>query len=96
MSQHRFLGHLVGAIRIDCFQEPAVFKHRLLALMQELRREPPLDPRVPVQVPGDPEKTATRERLEKGIPLSPAVYEALSALRVECGVTTELRERVAA
>lgn len=70
MSQKRFLGHFISAIRIDCFQDKRVFKKRLSCMLRELRKEPPLDKKTPVLVAGDPEKRIAKERSRKGIPLS--------------------------
>jgi LDH2 family malate/lactate/ureidoglycolate dehydrogenase len=80
MSQKRLLGHCLLALRIDCFQEPVAFKKRLAMMLDELRREPRLEPDVPVQVPGDPEKRHARERTAEGVPLAAADVEALAKL----------------
>lgn len=77
LNQKRFLGHFVCAMRIDCFQDKKVFKKRMAGLLKELRNEPPLDKNIPVQVAGDPEKAAQKERAEKGIPVSDSLYENL-------------------
>ena len=67
LSEKRFLGHFVSAMRIDCFQEKDVFKERLSKMAKELRSEPTLNPDIPVQVAGDPEKKVKKERLKSGI-----------------------------
>lgn len=86
LSAKRFLGHGLLALRIDRFEEPAVFKRRLAEMMRELRQEPPADPAIPVQVPGDPEKRVAEERIASGIPLSAADSEALKRLGTTYGV----------
>lgn len=86
MSEHRRLGHLIGAIRIDCFQEPASFKRRLAALLRELRNEPRLDSAVPIQVAGDPEKREAQERRRRGVQLSPAELQPLNELAEAYGL----------
>lgn len=87
LSQKRFLGHFISAIRIDCFQDVRLFKSRLSTMMNELRREPRYDPNIPVQVPGDPEKQTARQRATEGIPLASAEFESLSKIAKECDVS---------
>lgn len=86
MSQRRLLAHFVSALRIDCFQDPAVFKARLSGMLRELRSEPRANPDVPIQIPGDPEKRHARQRAKTGIPLSEEEARALAALAKEYGV----------
>jgi len=89
MSDKRLLGHFFMALRIDCFEDPMVFKKRLKEMMDALRREPPRDAAVPVQVPGDPEKAFSRERSRTGIPVPESLANQLSALAREYGVPFE-------
>lgn len=86
MSQKRFLGQFVIAMKIDCFQNKEVFKERLSAMMKELRNEPALDRNIPVQVAGDPEKKNYEERIKKGIPLKPSEYEAFQKMSKEYSI----------
>lgn len=86
MSERRYLGHFIIAMRIDCFQDKDLFKRRLSEMMLELRREPPLEARIPVRIAGDPEKEIAEERTEKGIPLRSTEYKALSKLGEEYGI----------
>ena len=86
MSQKRFLGQFVIAMKIDCFQNKEVFKERLSAMMKELRNEPALDRNIPVQVAGDPEKKNYEERMIKGIPLKPSEYEAFQKMSKEYSI----------
>ena len=69
MNEKRLLGHYFMAIRIDCFEEPLRFKKKLKEMMDALRKEPSLDPNIPIMVPGDPEKISFKERSEYGIPV---------------------------
>ena len=89
MSQKRFLGHFIIAIRIDCCQEKEVFKKRLSALMDELRNEPPADKSTAVQVAGDPEKRIYKERIKNGIPMKPHDYEEFKKIGMQYGVCFE-------
>lgn len=86
MSEKRFLGHFISAIRIDCFQDKDVFKERMALMINELRKEPPMDASVPVQVAGDPEKRMSNERTGRGIPLSVIEYKAFVDLAAEYNV----------
>lgn len=83
MSQQRNLGQFISAMRVDCFQDKDVFKKRLSVMMNELRREPSLDEKMPVQVAGDPEKKIAEKRKRTGIPLKTAEYDALRSLGLE-------------
>jgi LDH2 family malate/lactate/ureidoglycolate dehydrogenase len=96
MRERRRLAHVVAAIRVDAFEEPARFKRRLAELLQELRREPRADPRAPIQVAGDPEKRCAEERLRQGIPLGPVELEQLNALAGACGLDPVGQAREAA
>jgi ureidoglycolate dehydrogenase (NAD+) len=80
MDEKRQLGHFFMAIRIDCFEKPAVFKKRLKNMMEAVRREPSRDPALPIMVPGDPEKAFFRERSRAGIPVSDHLYIQLAKL----------------
>lgn len=82
----RYLGQFICAIRIDCFQDPQAFKKRMRAMMDELRSEPRLQAQVPVQVAGDPEKAAERERSSRGIPVPKALLKEFEAIGEELGV----------
>ncbi|MFA5316405.1 MAG: Ldh family oxidoreductase [Dehalococcoidales bacterium] len=86
LSQKRFLGHFICAMRIDCFQESKLFKKRMAALLKELRSESPMDRNVPVQVAGDPEKKSAAIRSKEGIPMTEAEIQAFRKLSEEYGV----------
>jgi ureidoglycolate dehydrogenase (NAD+) len=86
LSEKRYLGHFISAIRIDCFQEPSVFKKRMRQLVEELRSEPPSIKDGPVQVAGDPEKKAQAERLKNGIPLTKEEVTSLKDLGAGYGI----------
>ena len=89
MSQKRFLGHFISAIRIDCFQDKNTFKKRLSQMMTELRNEVPQDRTVPVQVPGDPEKKQYEVRRKAGIPIKQTEYETFKKLGKEYDIRFE-------
>lgn len=83
MSEKRFLGHFVCAIRIDCFQDTEVFKKRLSEVTKELRSEPSLEEDRPIQVAGDPEKKCKDNRRKNGIPISFVEYQAFERIDKE-------------
>lgn len=87
MSEKRFLGHFIIAMRIDCFQDKDVFKERLSVMMKELRNEPRLGKDISVQVAGDPEKKIAEERRKKGIPLKTTEYEAFKKIGEEYSIS---------
>lgn len=80
LSQKRYLGQFYGAIRIDVFEDVSRFKSRLQELVNNLRNEVRQDASVPIQVAGDPEKTAKRDREKNGIPLYVNELENLNSL----------------
>ena len=83
LSQKRFLGHFIIALRINCFQAMDVFKERFSHMIQELRNEPCMDTSNPIQMPGDPEKNIFRIRKKAGIPLSLEEYSVLQSIGQE-------------
>jgi LDH2 family malate/lactate/ureidoglycolate dehydrogenase len=74
------VGHFFLVLDPRCFRETGEFEESLDALLDALRACPPLDPREPVRVAGDPEYATQAERESAGIPLSRAVLEDLRAV----------------
>ena len=79
-------GHFMMAINVAFFMRPAEFKERVDSLIRHLRATPPLDPAVPVSVPGDRSARAQKERLERGIPVPERLRQRLLHLAAELGV----------
>ncbi len=73
-------GQMFMAWRVDAFRDVQDFKDALSAMCIELRAMDPLDPAMPVLVPGDPEMTATRFNMEHGVPIRKPVFEELKVL----------------
>jgi ureidoglycolate dehydrogenase (NAD+) len=94
VSEKRDLGHFFMAIRIDCFEEPGLFKKRLKEMMDALRNEPARDEKSPVLVPGDPEKACSRERSANGIPIPESLLHELAELAVRYHVPSDLPRQV--
>lgn len=86
LSKKRYLGHFFGAIRIDAFEDVATFKTRMQKLADDLRSEPALDPSIPMQVAGDPEKRTQQDYAANGIPLFASDVDALNALGLRLGI----------
>jgi LDH2 family malate/lactate/ureidoglycolate dehydrogenase len=86
LSEKRYLGQFYGAMRIDVFEDVKRFKSRLQELVDNLRSEARQDPSIPIQVAGDPEKAAQREREQDGIPLYASELASLNALAVRLGM----------
>lgn len=87
LERKRFLGHFFIAIRLEFFIPIKDFKLRMRQMMNEVRAEPAKDPNAPIQVPGDPEKRATRKRMTEGIPLGPEEFDSLKKISKEHGVS---------
>lgn len=90
LSKKRKLAHFFGAINIGKFIKVGIFKKRLKGLITELRNEPPLDPRLPVLVPGDPEKQAQEFRLKNGIPLTEQTVKKINHFVIKQRLPQEL------
>lgn len=86
LSEKRQLGHFFMAIRINAFEDPAIFKRRLKNMMDELRQEPARDSRNPVLVPGDPEKKHYAERSRAGIPAPSTLLKELELVGKNYGI----------
>ncbi len=79
ISDKRYLGQIVGAIRIDVFEEVSEFKHRLKETAIEVRALPKSDEAFDeVMIPGDPEKRMKAKRIQEGIPLNNSLIITLN------------------
>ncbi len=88
MSEKRYLGHFFGALRIDVFESPEVFKERLQKLADSVRNEPRLNRESENLMPGDPEKIMMRKRLKEGIPIAEHEMKKLNQVFKEYGIQT--------
>jgi ureidoglycolate dehydrogenase (NAD+) len=87
LSEKRFLGHFFGAFRISAFIDVDHFKRQLQTDADKIRREPRLDEKQPVMIPGDPEKLTESIRRRAGIPIKAADMERFKVLADELGIT---------
>ena len=78
-------GQMFMAWRVDAFRDVQDFKDALSAMCIELRAMDPLDPAIPVLVPGDPEMAATRINMEQGVPIRKPVFDELQILAEQLG-----------
>ncbi|MFT3936495.1 MAG: Ldh family oxidoreductase [Chitinophagaceae bacterium] len=80
------IGHFFGAMRIDAFRPAADFKLHMDQWITRFRAAKTVEGQSKVLIPGDPEREASAERMEKGIPLLHAVTENLMELGEKFGV----------
>jgi len=63
------IGHFFMAIDPKAFRAPGEFEDDVDVVIDLLHATPPVDPAVPVLVPGDPEAMMREQRLREGIPV---------------------------
>lgn len=74
------LGHFLGAMRIDAFQEAIHFKNNMDQWIERFRNTIPVNAENKVLIPGDPEREMEIERKANGVPVVNAVVEDLQKL----------------
>ena len=74
------IGHFLGAMRIDAFRPAAEFKSAMDDWINGFRNAKSKDADKKVLIPGDPERIAENERMNKGIPLLTSVIDDLNSL----------------
>lgn len=79
------IGHFLGAMRVDAFRPADEFKDHMDKWIERFRSAPAVEGEK-VLIPGDPEREMEKERMEKGIPLLPAVIKDLTQLGEKMGV----------
>lgn len=84
IHEKRNLGHFVMAMNIEAFIEPGMFKRNMKQMVSELRNASAVDPDVPIQVAGDPEKKTAAQRLKNGIPLRPVDVAFYKQVAKDC------------
>ena len=80
------LGHFFLAIDPKAFRPEGEFEDDLDEAIDVLHATPPIDPAKPVLVAGDPEAAKQAQRLQDGIPISPALGEKLRGVCARCNV----------
>jgi L-2-hydroxycarboxylate dehydrogenase (NAD+) len=81
--------HAFIAIDVTAFRPLDEFTASVDEMLAELRETPRRDERQPVLIPGDPEREAYADRIERGIPVHPAVVDQLRALGDRRGVAIQ-------
>src|SRR6267378_4450182 len=80
------LGHFFLAIDPKAFRPEGAFEDDLDAVIDVLHATPPVDPALPVLVPGDPENAARARRLREGIPIPRSLSEKIRNICQRAGV----------
>ncbi len=86
LERRRHLGHFFLAIDVARFEDPARFRRRMRALLDELRAEPARAGGPAPRAPGDPEKACERERRARGIPVPARLWTELLAIAADCAL----------
>jgi LDH2 family malate/lactate/ureidoglycolate dehydrogenase len=79
-------GHVILAMRVDCFRPADDFKRDMDRSIREIRTSQRMEGVDRIWLPGEMEFQAIRRRRERGIPIAPAVAHSLRALAAEVGL----------
>jgi LDH2 family malate/lactate/ureidoglycolate dehydrogenase len=74
------LGHFFLALDPKAFRTGGSFEDEMDDMIDLLHAAPPIDPALPVLVPGDPEVQARECRLKEGIPMPSALIEKIRGI----------------
>ncbi len=80
------VSHFFGAIKLDRFREPEVFKQDMAQMLRQLRETPPADGSERVYVAGEKEFAHAAHNRCHGIPISRQTYEKLCETAGEFGL----------
>ncbi|MBF0234920.1 MAG: Ldh family oxidoreductase [Desulfamplus sp.] len=80
IEERRKISHFFMALLISNFGDPVIFRSTMQDMVDRIRAMDAVDTKIPVMVPGDPEKFLYEERLKSGIPVEEKVFEELIAL----------------
>ena len=83
-------GHMIFAMRVDNFQPVDTFKREMDRVIREIRESERMEGVDRIWLPGEIEYYRVKERLEKGIPIAPAVLEELQRLAAELKLSDRL------
>ena len=79
------IGHFFLAIDPKAFRPPGEFEADLDAAIDVLHATPPVDPALPVLVPGDPEAASREQRSRDGIPVPQTLKDKIRAVCERAG-----------
>jgi LDH2 family malate/lactate/ureidoglycolate dehydrogenase len=85
------LGHFFLAIDPKAFRPEGAFEADLDDAIDVLHAARPVDPALPVLVPGDPERAARADRLANGIPMPESLLQKIEQVCARSGVPFLLR-----
>jgi len=83
LDKPRNLGHLMLALDIARFTDPATFRAQIDLFVREIHAEEPVDPARPPLAPGEPERLTAAKRMKTGVPLGEGVLADLNKLARE-------------
>lgn len=83
-------GHMILAMRVDNFQPADAFKGEMDRVIREIRDSERMEGVERIWLPGEMEFYKVRERMERGIPLGPAIIAQLRQLAKELQTTDRL------
>ncbi len=86
LDKPRNLGHLMLAIDIARFTDPATFRAQIDLFVREIHAEAAVDNARPPLAPGEPERLTAAKRRQTGVPLGEGVLVELKKLGRELGV----------
>jgi len=80
------LGHIFGAISIDCFSPQEEFRGHMDDLQQRLKDSPKADGQGRIYIHGEKEYEEAERRAAEGIPLNPKVADDLRSIGAEMDI----------
>ncbi len=84
------IGHMLGALRVDAFQNKEEFLDQMDRWITTFRKANPIHPDQVVQIPGDSERLSNANRKKQGIPLSTKVIQKLKTLSTKFQLDDQL------
>jgi LDH2 family malate/lactate/ureidoglycolate dehydrogenase len=85
-GHHGIQNSVVAAIDISAFTDLHVYKKNVDLFIKAIKSLPKADSYEEILVPGEPEETAYRKRIEYGIPLPPGTVNKLHQVSKEFDV----------
>jgi len=80
------LGHFLGAMQIDAFQDADVFKSQMDNWITTFRNSKPAEGQEKVLIPGDPERESEISKKRDGIVLLPSLEEDIKQIATKYGL----------
>ncbi len=80
-------GYLALAIKIDSFIDPDEYKREVQTLVDWVKSSPLMPGVKQIYVPGEVEQVSSRRRMDEGVPVEEATWNAIAAVASELNVT---------